>query len=271
MILTSDGDKTYVTTLSEHLSTAAQLFAALDEATYEVPEPRELFAYAVANHDAGWATHDQAPSFDSEAGLPFGVFTSPTSLSSRIYPKSVELNGAHHAYCGLLVGMHAQGLFNGRFGEGEADELEPEMQQMMQVIETRCDEFRAHLQGDPTTRDLIIESKILRSYRLLQLFDRLALHLNLGIPPRDTPIVVQGIPKCDGSQVDILVYPREAEGLLLEPFPFVGDEIKVRFTSRKLQEKSGTHEEMLSALDRADPVERSFYLRRRPVDGAATN
>jgi len=269
MIVTSAGGDTFVTTLAEHLRTAGQLFAALDDSTYEVPEPRELFAYAVENHDAGWATEDEAPSFNSDVGLPFDVSTLPTSLSTRIYPESVELNGAHHPYCGLLVGMHAQGLFNGRFGEGEAGELEPEMKQMLQLIEARCDEYRDHLQGDPTTRDLIIGSRLERSYRLLQLFDRLALHLNLGVPPRNTPIVVHGIPKCDGSEVDILVHPREADGLLLEPFPFVGDEIKVRFVSRKLHVKSRTHEELLDALDQADSVERSFYLRSSASEESA--
>lgn len=223
------GQPHLVLTMEQHTATAATLAGHFGGTPrFSRLEPRDLMLGLVREHDRGWVPVDAEAPRDPSTDLPWSVYQTPITVSIGTGPRSIDHNERCHPYRGLLSSMHIAGLFTGRFGLDDTrilDQLGPEsralLEPMLAAETTRQARLRASLAADPATAAWVAEPALMRNYRALQFFDRLALWLQVTCPADRRPTVIPHVPTLVGApDVAVTVTPLGPDRVRLDPYPF---------------------------------------------------
>lgn len=238
------GEKRFISTMVEHLGLCEQFARAFGNDRFERPEPFEEFLYVVGNHDRGWDEFDANPVLDVASGMPAGLGSGPVPGVVDTSRRSPDFNEARHAYCGLLSSMHSWGLYNDRYGVSEFRVLDggksvpiPSGQENMVhgLLDgeiARQSRLKESLAESPETALWIEEKSLLRNYKLLQLFDTLALYFNMRHEAERGPEVFVNVPMNIDEDCPITVTPVGPGTYAVSPFPFAGEKLEAKCQGR---------------------------------------
>ncbi|GIW06598.1 MAG: hypothetical protein KatS3mg060_1403 [Dehalococcoidia bacterium] len=248
MIVQPLGDEVRLIRQHDHAGQCGELAAAWGAAPFR-PVP-EAVVRAAALHDIGWQSWDAAPAIDPASGLPYRFFEMPLSLHVAIFRRGVALAAQESDLTGLLVSLHAQGLYNGRFGllpglgpKPVPPESEGEIVQFFGEQARLQDQLRERLGLSA------IDGTLWEHYRLLQLWDGLSL-FSLATPP--TSRVLPPAPSGAGD-VSIAMRPLEPGVVALNPWPFTAPTLETRVPACRIPANRYTAESIREALAIATP------------------
>ena len=258
----TDGRR-FVMTLEQHLQLVGQFAESFGNAGFASPEPRKEFMYVCRWHDRGWLDLDAAPPLDPNTGLPYHLGQTPLPIMMMTSSSSPQHNEAVHPYCGLLDSMHIWGLYNGRFGysdmvlmESIADEHKPMLEAMLDLERRRQERLRAELEANPETAPWVKEDRLFTNYKLLQLFDTLALYFQATHQSLRKASTFEHVPRNLHEDTEVHVRPEGNGTYTVTPYPFDKEPLEVWFEGRFMTPWAEGEQPDMSAVMRDTPVER---------------
>ncbi len=202
MIVSKDGDGLRFVLQTDHADIAGQLARRWAEPF----APYASVVLAADLHDEGWRTWEAAPDG------PRSFLQMRPEVHTAFYAAGLDRVERLDCAAALLCSLHASGLYNGGFGMRQAPaELAPVAQAFLAAEESRRGRLGA------------LDDQVRRNYRLLQVWDQLALAV-CGHPVRRA-----------AGAFDVA---RPAAGrLTVAPWPFREPEVAVAVPFRVLPER----------------------------------
>lgn len=254
MIVRPVGEHAEIVTQVDHAVVSGILAAAWAAEGPDALDPREPIVLAARLHDIGWRHWEAAPRLNPDTGRPANFLDVQIDEHLRLYRLGIEEVEALDPYAGMLVSMHAAGIYTGRYGSQPALKLTraPEVQA---VVDAFVAEQEARYGGAKVALG-VADDELWRSYLLLQVFDRLSLRLCQGDPAGPGPMEI-ALP---GERI-LRVEPGDG-GDRLDPWPFAADEIRVGIPTRVVPLGGYDGDDALgAALAAAAVEERTAVLR----------
>lgn len=221
------GQPSFVIDQLEHTALAGRFAGAWGNAEFAALAPRELMLHVVAHHDDGWDVVDAEVGRDPGSGLPWNLVRTPIPEILRSGARSPELAEAHHPFCGLLVSMHVYGLYCGRYGMSDKvfvdlvpAEHKPAVAALLAHEKARQERLRIRLSDDPVMAQYVFEEALFHNYKLLQLFDTLALYFNCTHEAARGRASFAHVPRRRGQDVTLAVERVDAGVYRVDPWPF---------------------------------------------------
>ena len=254
MIVRPVGEHAEIVTQVDHAVVSGILAGAWAAEGPDALDPREPIVLAARLHDIGWRHWESAPRLNPDTGRPANFLDVVIEEHLRLFRLGVDEVAAEDAFAGMLVAMHAAGIYTGRYGSQPALRLTraPEVQA---VVDAFVDEQEARYGGAKVALG-VTDDELWRGYLLLQVFDRLSLRLCQGDPAGPGPMEI-ALP---GERV-LRVEPGDG-GDRLDPWPFAADEIRVGVPTRVVPLAGYDGDDALgAALAAAAVEERTAVLR----------
>lgn len=254
MIVRATGDTAEIVTQVDHAVISGILAEAWATEGPDALRPRDAIVTAARLHDIGWRHWEAAPRLNPDTGRPANFLDVVIDEHLRLYRLGIEEVEAVDPWAGMLVSMHAAGIYTGRYGSQPALLLSraPDVQA---VVDAFVAEQEARYGGAQVALD-VTDDELWRAYLLLQVFDRLSLRLCQGDPAGPGPMEI-ALP---GERV-LRVEP-DAGYDRLDPWPFAAVEIRVGIPTRTVPLAGYDGDDALgAALAGAAVEERSAVLR----------
>jgi hypothetical protein len=220
----------------DHQVQCGMMAAAWGGAEFRRPEPYGPVRDAAAWHDEGWRAWETWPSTD-ERGAPIDFPDLDRAEHVRLYSEGIRRVAARSPAAGLLVSMHAQGLYERRLG---LDGPPPPRA-------GRSCEIGAFLAGQEALQARIaaefgdgprLRSWAWAAYRLLQAWDLLSLYLLWRALPSGRAGALPAVPRAVGDPgVAIALTPTGSASCAAEPFPFRGDSVSLPAAARLIDDR----------------------------------
>jgi hypothetical protein len=254
MIVRPVGDTAELVLQVDHAEVAGRLAAAWGGPNVPALDPRDSVCTAVRLHDIGWRHWEAAAQLNPDTGRPANFLDVMIDEHLRLYRLGIDEVAAVDDYAGMLVSMHAAGIYTGRYGTQPALLLTraPDVQSTVdEFISEQEARYGAVQDGLGVT-----DEELWRNYLLLQVFDRLSLRLCLGDPAGLGPMEIV----LPGERV-LRVEPDDGCDRL-DPWPFAADEIRVGIPTRVVPLAGYAGDDALgAALAGAAVEERTAVLR----------
>jgi hypothetical protein len=254
LIVRDRGDSWQIVLQPDHGDLAEQLVLAWGNERFAPPEPRTSAAIAAKRHDDGWAVWERMPALDPGNGRPCNFLDVPIPTHLSFYRAAITAVGDQDKYAGLLLSMHCAGLYSGRYG------TQPSMVMNLtsawqELADAFVDERNA---AHPRLRDElgITEADAWRSYKFLQVFDRLSLYfcrMDVENGEGDTIEPVPADPA--GDDVAIRIEPVAPWHVRMDPFPFAAAPARFTLLRRVLPKDTWAADDDFRAAFEAAPVE----------------
>jgi len=234
------GDEWQVVLQTDHAALAGQFAEAWGGEGFDPLRPRHQVVAATARHDDGWAVWERAPSLLSRDGAvePRDFLDVQVLSHLALYRAQIAAVLDDDPYAGLLVSMHARGIYNHRNG------TDPGLVLTFAGSEQRAvDAFVAEqeqLQAQLIDEHQIPEDERWANYKLLQIFDRLSLYFCMKDLQAGEPSTLAPVPIRYGSQdtTELKIEPDSAWRVRMDPFPFEGSEASFTVLRRTLPKRS---------------------------------
>lgn len=249
MIVRPTGDSADIVMQVDHAVVSGQLAEAWGGSAVPVLDPREAVITAARLHDIGWRHWEAAARLNADTGRPANFLDVVIDDHLRLYRLGIEEVEAVDPYAGMLVAMHAAGIYTGRFGTQPALLLSraPAVQEVVDAFVAE-QEARFGAARDALGVD---QGDLWRNYMLLQVFDRLSLRLCLGDPGGMGPLEI-ALP-----EDRVLTVALDDDGVeRLDPWPFTVDELVVEVPTRTIPLEGYADDAALQAAIADAPVER---------------
>lgn len=248
MILQPDGETVLAIGQASHAWLSGQLARAWGNDRFARPEPFEEVCLGALQHDIGMADWDLRPERHPDTGLPLQFFELDRPTHLALWTAAPQRVLTQSRYAALLVSLHGTGLYE-RFPPRTDD---PEIARAVAAYHDGQRALQSALAAEVGATD----AELRRNQTLLAAWDGLSLALCQGRLPLDLP-TVEGRIMADYRPE---IVPRRV--VVLDPWPFVGDELEVRVESRRLDgagypDDAALHE----ALERAPVLTLRMVLR----------
>lgn len=228
---------------------------------FDPPSPHESVCLGAARHDDGWLEPDERPLFDGRTRRPLHFPDVDPRQHSRFYRTGVERVIAMDPYAGLLVSMHATGLYRRWRGARLTDELRPIVEAFIAEQEALQARLARRIPGRGQQRSEF-ERNLAYHYGLLQVWDRLSLFAcmtDLDAPAEGRLFPVP--PSPGGGEVAITIRTRGNRAAALDPYPFDEPRLDLSVAYRLIPDREYAGEEdVRTALRdaREDRIECTF-------------
>jgi len=187
------------------------------DAVLPATDGRPHLLRAAYEHDRGWKEWEGSPTVDPATHRPHDFTALPVSMHVAFYRRAIDAVEAADPHAGLLVSMHGQGLYLGRFGAGglpepspaEVERYEPAVREFIAGESERQRRLRGALG--------VNDAAVWRQYALLQAWDRLSVLFCHGEPR----MTLGPVPGPRGDTV-VRAERLDAGRVTLSPFPFAG-------------------------------------------------
>lgn len=236
-----DGAPHFVITQIDHARMSGDLAALFGNEHFARPEPWDLIVYTIAHHDEGWADVDAAPDRDPYTGLVHHLTKTPLEKLMMTSRQSPNFNEQRHPFCGILSSMHSWGLYNGRYGLSDKifiDSIDPAqrlaVQAMLDEELRRQERLKRILLADPATAEWAAGNRLFWAYKLLQLFDTLALFFQMTHAAARTPTQFLHVPVHGEHDITLTVTPVAPDVATVAPWPFTTPQVVVRCRGRMM-------------------------------------
>jgi len=226
-MITREYDGHLLIVTQPHHAELAGLFAAKwgnDE--FQELEPSVSMIIASREHDNGWREWDNRPTIDLATGRPW-TFANLTYVEhARLYWRGMLRATADDPYEGLMVSMHGRGLYNQRYSTDLALKRVPRdryekvaVSRIVRDSELLQKKLRRKLKASSDYRRQASDLQIWRNYCLLQVFDRLALHVCWK---GQIPYTIHPVPADydKGREETLSIEPTGDGGYKVSPYPF---------------------------------------------------
>jgi hypothetical protein len=130
---------------------------------------------AVRLHDIGWRHWEAAAQLNPDTGRPANFLDVMIDEHLRLYGLGIEEVAAIDDYAGMLVSMHAAGIYTGRYGTQPAMLL-TRAPAVQSVVDDFISEQEARYSAVKDGLG-VSDEDLWRNFLLLQVFDRLSLRL----------------------------------------------------------------------------------------------
>ncbi len=215
-----------VVTQPHHAELAGLLAAHWGNGEFEELEPRGPMIIASREHDNGWREWDNKPTIDPVAGQPWSFATLTYVEHAKLYWRGMLRAAEDDPYEGLMVSMHGRGLYNQRYHTDLALKRVPKDQKekiavnkVVKDSELLQKRLKRKLLSSSEYRRQATEQQIWRNYCLLQVFDRLALHVCWK---GQVPYTIHPVPTdyAKGKEHALNFEPTGDGGYKVSPYPF---------------------------------------------------
>jgi Protein of unknown function (DUF3891) len=243
MIVQEQGDELVLIRQTDHAVLSGFLAREWGNELFQRPEPFESLRLAATEHDNGWREWELLPQIDPKTRLPYSFMSLPTDVHIQLYQRGIERAVKADRYAGLLVSMHASGLydraratipgFSAKYVKSTETELVSGFLQGLKLQQLR---LKVDLRGETATRELVQDKLLENNSRRLEALDRLSLYFCMSGTPRDATI--ENVPVDDqGSEVDWELRPDGPNAVSLAPYPFRREPLQASILTRKVPKR----------------------------------
>jgi uncharacterized protein DUF3891 len=235
VIVRDVGDAWQVVLQTDH----ADLAAGFARAWADRGPRHDSLALATERHDDGWAVWEASPQVD-DAGKPVSFLEVDVTAHLAFYRACIAAVTDEDPYAGLLVSMHGAGIYRQRYGSDPALKLT-----RADDVQELVDEFVAEQETSHAARAEAIgvdDERRWADYRLLQVYDRLALHFCM----RD---VASTETELEGYRLE----PVGEWGVRVDPYPFVEEVTHLRLLRRLVPKRAWAQDEFRHGLGALAP------------------
>lgn len=241
MIVRAQGGGALLIRQTDH----AQLSGAFAEQWAWPYAQRPSTVVAAHRHDDGWYRFQLSPALD-EQGEPIDFLHINVPDHVALYRYGIDLLEIEDPYAALIASMHGERLYTRPFTadgparleylSGRDRELAEEYVAYEHQRQAMLAETAIQVAGGPlVTGDLVADAE--ESWRLLQVWDRLSLHVCVnGLGP-DHSTHLPLITGPDGQDVAIRASGTADGALELDPYPFEDADYEFEFLTRELPDR----------------------------------
>lgn len=239
MILQEQGDQLILIRQTDHAMLSGFFARALGNKPFSRPEPFESFSLAAAEHDNGWQEWELLPQIDPKTFSPYNFMSIPTAEHIALYQRGIERVVRADRYAGLLVSMHASGLydrtratmpgFSAKYVKSDEAHLVTDFLQRLRLQQLR---LKVDLRADPVMRPFADDQALQANLQRLEALDRLSLYFCLA--PLDGSTIDSVPVNGNGSEADWDLQPAGNNAVTLKPYPFAKDPLDVSILARRV-------------------------------------
>jgi hypothetical protein len=195
---------------------------------------------AAEQHELGMLPWEIAPTLNPATGLPHAYLELSRMDHLAMWHDAGSLMLTQSRYAALLVSRHGVWIFS----QYERPPDDPAERAAVAAYLRRERAFqsriRASLADDPEYREAVRLPTFLQSHYVFTIWDRIAVHACYGVPVPawGVPGVYQwsGVPTADGP-ADLTITAIAPDCWAVDPWPFLGDELRLRGEGRLLRER----------------------------------
>jgi hypothetical protein len=243
MIVQEQGDELILIRQTDHAVLSGFFAREWGNELFRRPEPFESLQLAAREHDNGWHEWELQPQIDPKTRLPYSFMSLPTDAHIELYQRGIERVVKTDRYAGLLVSMHASGLydraratipgFSAKYVKSTESELVSGFLQALKLQQLR---LKVDLRGDAATKEFVQDKLLETNSRRLEALDRLSLYFCMSGTPHDATI--EAVPVDDqGSEVDWELRPDGPNAVSLGPYPFRREPLQVSILARRVPKR----------------------------------
>lgn len=243
MIVQEEGDQLILIRQTDHAVLSGFFAREWGNDLFQRPEPFESLLLAASEHDNGWRDWELQPEIDPKTRFPFSFMSIPTDTHIELYQRGIERVVKSDRYAGLLVSMHASGLydraratipgFSAKYVKSTETELVGGFLQGLKLQQLR---LKVDLRADASTKEFAQDKLLEANSRRLEALDRLSLYFCMSSVPHDATI--DSVPVDDqGSEVDWELRPVGPNAVSLGPYPFRRDPLQVSILTRRVPKR----------------------------------
>jgi Protein of unknown function (DUF3891) len=266
MLLRKDGPDVIAIPQPSHAWLSGQMARAWGNERFAAPMPREEVCLAAGQHDIGWHAWEEAPALDAETGLPQEFFKVPPKLHIGIWREGVRRARAFGRYPALLVSLHADTIYARYFDFNKAS---PEDAGAVRAFLDEQHRFQARivasLRVEPETSPWASPETIECNRLLIAALDWISIEICRGVKKE---IFIPDVPTAGDCRTELSLRSRGKshdlvlDELILDPWPFRETSLAVRAEGKRLHGHFSTQEDLLRALEEAEPVRVTAVLHR---------
>jgi hypothetical protein len=260
MIVQEQGDELVLIRQTDHAVLSGFFAREWGNDLFQRPEPFESLRLAAAEHDNGWWDWELQPQIDPKTRLPYSFMSIPTDAHIELYQRGIERVIKSDRYAGLLVSLHASGLydraratipgFSAKYVKSTESESVNGFLQSLKLQQLR---LKVDLRADAATKDLVQDKLTELNSRRLEALDRLSLYFCMNTTPHDATI--DGVPVDDqGSEVDWELRPSGTNSVSLGPYPFRREPLELSILVRRVPKRMYSN-----SLDFQNTLARASY------------
>jgi hypothetical protein len=242
MIVQEQGEELVLIRQTDHAVLSGFLAREWGNELFRRPEPFESVRLAAAEHDNGWQEWELEPRIDPKTRGPYSFMSIPTDEHIALYQRGIERLVKIDRYAGLLVSMHAFGLydraratipgFSAKYIKTTESEIVNTFLQGLKLQQLR---LKVDLRADAAKKDFSQEKILEVNARRLEALDRLSLYFCLNTPQDAT---MDAIPVDDqGSEVDWELRSRGHNAVSLAPYPFRREPLEISILTRRVPKR----------------------------------
>jgi hypothetical protein len=243
MIVQEQGDQLILIRQTDHAVLSGFFAREWGNDLFQRPEPFESLLLAASEHDNGWRDWELQPQIDPKTRLPYSFMSIPTDAHIELYQRGIERVVKSDRYAGLLVSMHASGLydraratipgFSAKYVKSTESELVNGFLQGLKLQQLR---LKVDLRADAGKKEFVQDKLLEANSRRLEALDRLSLYFCMSSVPHDATI--ESVPVDDqGSEVDWELRPRGPNAVTLGPYPFRREPLQVSILVRRVPKR----------------------------------
>ena len=243
MIVQDQGDELVLIRQTDHAVLSGFFAREWGNDLFQRPELFESLQLAAREHDNGWREWELQPQIDPKTRLPYSFMSLPTDVHMELYQRGIERVVKSDRYAGLLVSMHALGLYDraratipgysAKYVKSTETELVSGFLQGLKLQQLR---LKVDLRGDAATKEFVQEKLLENNLRRLEALDRLSLYFCMSSTPHDATI--EAVPVDDHeSEVDWELRPDGPSAVSLGPYPFRREPLQVSIMARRVPKR----------------------------------
>jgi hypothetical protein len=226
---------------------------------------------ATSEHDNGWWEYDLRP-LVGENGEPVNFIHVPRELHMKFYKRGIDRVIDQDEYAGLMDVMHDIGLFNRRYGTDTGPLAppylmdDPKYKDFLETMESTRKELVRNLEISTEYDTFSTEQAIWTNYKLLEVFDRLAIHYCFVDEPSDGSVFPVPSTKIRGrtdNDVKLIVSKIDKNTYSFDPYPFDKNPLVVTVRARYATNRK--------YIDNEDFRKELYREERRTIEYRITN
>ena len=243
MIVQEQGDELILIRQTDHAMLSGFFAREWGSELFRRPEPFESVRLAAAEHDNGWRDWELQPKIDPRTRLPYSFMSLPTEEHMDLYQRGIERVVKSDRYAGLLVSLHASGLYDraratipgysAKYIKATESDLVNTFLQNLKLQQLR---LKVDLRGDPPIRDFVQDKLLENNARRLEALDRLSLYFCMSSEPHDATI--DNVPIDDhGSEIDWDLRADGPNSVSIGPYPFKREPLQFSILTRRVPKR----------------------------------
>ncbi|ACB94155.1 DUF3891 family protein [Beijerinckia indica] len=251
MLLRSEGLETIAFSQPSHAWLSGQLARQWGNAHFAPPEPFEDVCLATEQHDLGWQEWEAAPALNEKTGLPQQFFEVPGDVHMKLWREGIGTAQIYGRFVAVLVSLHAVTIYGFAFDPKTAEPAHAaKVHAFLDALAAQREEWLRQLRANPQFSNVVTNQALEHCRLLIGVLDRLSLDICFGVKSEK---FYRNVPMTRRETTDLRLRPvdHDPAELVLTPWPFRQDVIKVRVLGKLLHSRFASQAQLDDALLKA--------------------